>query len=133
MSDTFFLALFFAIPVFIINVAVCSTKKNNQRALEKAIARGHVVTAVLKKRSAPVFDYTSNHDGGTYYRVTYEYEYKGRKYTFKAWMHDPAYTETLYFVDNPRKAALKGALNEMNYKGIMIYGIIAAILCLLGF
>jgi len=91
-------------PFFMSSLARTKNPRRREEALNKAIAKGHVVTAILKKRYGSVDDPFSHSARGMVGLGIYEYEYKGRMYKYKLYDDYLPTTVKLYFVKNPRKA-----------------------------
>lgn len=106
-----FAAFVLVFPAYLISLGVSGSKKNNEKAVQKAISRGHVVTAVLKKQSAPKYNVPGTQSLWSS-QGTYEYEYNGKRYTYRIWAESHAPTLTLYFVSNPRRASVRKALTN---------------------
>jgi len=70
-------------PFFIVALVRAKSPRRREAALNKALSKGHVVTAILKKRHSSVSDPFSRSASGMVDLGIYEYEYKGRKYKYK--------------------------------------------------
>ena len=126
LFNSIFIACVLVFPVHIFTLIVLSSKTRRERYKQQAIARGHVVTAQLKKRS-----YRRDDIPGTQtpysYKCVYEYTYNGKKYKRVVWDEDPQVTITLYFLKNPRKASRSGDLGATKIQWFWIYGIVAGL------
>lgn len=113
MQDIFISVIFACIivfPFFIASLARAQNPRRREEALNQAIAKGHVVTAILKKRYGSVDDPFSRSARGMISLGVYEYEYKGRKYKYKLYDDYLPTTVKLYFLKNPRKAVEAAAV-----------------------
>ena len=106
--------------------------KKREAMLEEAIRSGHTANAVRIKRRA-----TRKSVPGTHEFLSsigyYEYKYKGKKYKYKYWADDPPLTLKLYWVKNPAKATVAGALNPVTTNWFRTYIIVAFVLYFLFF
>lgn len=114
-------AFAFVFPSYLITSAVRGSKRQQKKAVEKAISRGNVVTATLKKSvgtrgEVPGVQYTRNAQLGIY-----EYEHGGRKYRYKFYADKLPKTLELYFLKQPRKATVKGAMVNSNVCWPLVY------------
>ena len=126
------MAAIFVFPAYIVSCAFTGTSKRSQSAVDKAIARGHVVRAVLIKAGPPVFDVPGLTTPGPHRKGVYEYRYKGRRYKYYFWSSNPPDRLTLYFLKKPRKATVAEAMYDSEFSWMRLYLIIAAFLILLG-
>lgn len=116
------------IPIIIIRYLICYCKRN--KYLEKAKKAEHIVKG---KKIASRHKYLHNinrsdiPDDGE--KVTYEYEYKGKKYrkniiySWDVLNHEFPEEVELYFLKNPRKTATDEkelAENQVHFIGIII-------------
>lgn len=128
-----FIAFFLVFPVAMIKSAIDANPKKRkaeqERLLQLAIKRGHVVEAEFVKLQAFSFDRpdTLMQTGQV---AIYEYQFGGRKYKFRVRTDDVSPFLTLYFVSNPRKAALAGALSDSKVSWPVVYAIAVAIIYL---
>lgn len=123
------------IVVFIAYFIVHSTKdtpKKQEAAVEEAIRAGHVVTAVLIKRQATTKKIPGTHEFWSSIGY-YEYKYKGKRYKYKFWADNPPPTLKLYFIKNPAKATVAGALSPVTTNWPLVYIIVAFVLYFLVF
>lgn len=110
-------ATFFTLfPIYMIkeSIVAANPKKRQaerERLKQLAIERGHVVTANLIK----IQTFSDVNDNG-FNRLEssgiYEYFYDGKRYKYSFRDDDPELTLTLYFVNDPRKATVAGALKK---------------------
>lgn len=112
-------------PFFISSLVRARNPRRQQESLNQAIANGHVVTAILKKRYGSVDDPFSRSARGMVELGVYEYEYKGRKYKYKLYDDYLPTTVKLYFLKNPRKAVEAAALGASDTCWPLIIAIIA--------
>ena len=128
LFDCLFLAAVFVFPAYLISLAVTGTAKRKEKAVEKAIRRGHVVTAVLKKTSIPQWNVPGLTTPGPHVLGKYEYKYKGKVYKYRFWSDRPPSTLTLYFINKPQKATVKEAIYDSQVSWIKVYLIVSGIL-----
>lgn len=122
---SFFIVLF----SYLVSHAVRDTKKKRDSALEEAIRKGHTVNAVLYKRRATVKTMPGTHEFWSSIGY-YNYEYKGRKYTYKYWSDNPPATLKLYFIRKPSKATVAGALSPVTTNWALVFVIVFGIIYL---
>lgn len=123
-------ACMITLPLYIISKVRGKSPKRHRAALDRAMSRGHVVTAVLKKRYSSVRDPYSRSANGLVDMGLYEYEYKGKKYRYKLFDDCLPPTLKLYFESKPRKAVEAEALGAVERPWfLIIVGIAAAIYC----
>ena len=126
MFESLFLAFLLVFPAYIIYLSFNMTKKKNQKALDKAIERGHVVNAVLVKESVSQRWVPGANSMWTRKGV-YEYTYNGKKYKFRMWAKSHPRRRQLYFVKNPAKATVEAALYEFKINWFVVYVVVAAL------
>lgn len=119
-------------PFFIASLVRAKSPKRQEAAFNKALSKGHVVTAILKKRYGSVDDPFSRSARGRVNLGIYEYEYKGRKYKYKLYDDHLPSTVKLYFVKNPRKAVEAAALGASDTCWPLIIAVIACVIYLVG-
>lgn len=124
-----FFVVFFA---YLISHARNDNPKKREAILEEAIRSGHTVNAGLIKRRATRKAIPGTHEFWSSIGY-YEYEYKGKKYTYKYWADNPPATLKLYFVKNPAKATVAGALSPVTTNWPLTYVIVALALYFLIF
>lgn len=130
LISSIFFACIYVFPVHLIFMLISGGKKRQERAREKAISRGHVVTAYLKRTSLNIRPNFGDHRG--WVKVGwYKYEYKGKKYTYRYFAENPPESLTLYFVKNPRKAAVGAAVTDTGVNWPLVYIAVALILYLI--
>lgn len=129
-----FIAFLIVFPIGMINAAIkANPKKSKEESAELqkiAIARGHVVTAKLIKTQtfSAVNPISINNFETT---GIYEYFYNGKRYKYSFRDDHPEITLTLYFVNDPRKAAVSGALKrESKVSWPIVYLIVTAVIYL---
>ena len=122
-----FMAFVFVFPAYLIWVQVTGTQKRVKLAKEKAIARGHVVTARRYKMSSLVDD-VPGESAGPKHLGKYKYVYNGKTYKYRSWDYNPPMELTLYFIDNPRKATTAGNLVDSKINWPLIYLIVVGII-----
>jgi len=125
-------AFFVVFIAYLISHSINDNPKKKEKALEQAIRSGHTVTAVLIKRRATRKKIPGTHEFWSSIGY-YKYEYKGKKYTYKYWADDPLSTLKLYFIKNPAKAIVAGALSSVVTNWHLIYAIVAVVLYFLIF
>ena len=125
-----FMAFVFVFPAYLIWVQVTGTKELMNIAKEKAISRGHVVTAKRYKMSSLIDDAPGLYPGPKHC-AWYKYEYNGKTYKYRHWDQWPPMEITLYFIDNPRKATTPGNLNDSKIKWPLIYAIVVGFMYLI--
>ena len=133
MFETVFMSLVmaavFVFPVYLFSTIRAGLPKRNQKAVEKAIKKGHVVTAKLIKTGPMVFDDVPGvTTPGPHRQGVYEYTYKGRRYKYRFWSNNPPSQLTLYFLSKPRKATVDKALVDSETSWVRIYLIVAGLL-----
>lgn len=126
---SFFGAFVVVFPIYLISLAITTTDKRRKKAIEKAIARGHVVTAEWVKQigdDIPASEVKGIHqETGIVGLQMYRYTYKGKKYTYRMWDSSPPhYTLTLYFLKNPRKANTGGGIADSTTCWPLVYAIV---------
>ena len=100
-------------PYILLAHTINSSKKQKEKALDRALARRNVVTAALKKRhNALIGEDTALNIHRHSTLGIYEYIYKGRTYKYRFYSDDPPSTLKLYFVRNPRRATVLQALSN---------------------
>jgi len=135
MQDIFISIIFacmIVFPFFIASLARAQSTKRKEDALNEAIKRGHVVTAILKKRVSNVNDPYSRSANGMTDLGIYEYEWKGKKYKYKDYSDNLASTQKLYFLKCPRKAVPAGALASTKGNWLLRIAVIACVIYLFG-
>ena len=123
--ESLFLAALFVFPAYLISLGVTGTESRRKKALEKAISAGHVVTAVLIRKSSRHWNVPGLTTPGPHRRGTYEYEYKGKKYRYRFWSDNPPSTLKLYFIKNPGKATVAGAMYDSTISWPLVYLVVA--------
>lgn len=126
-----FYAFVLVFPTFLILSRKNKSKKRQKALLDKAIAKGNVVTANLIEKSSLLKDVPGI--PGYTYRLVYEYKYKGKKYKYLYWSLTPTQTLTLYFLNNPRKANVRGGINSEKINWPVVFIIVSAIIYFLLF
>lgn len=129
--ESLFMAAVFVFPAYIISTAFTGSEKRSRAAVDKAIARGHVVRAVLTKAGPPCFDVHGMTTPGPHRRGVYEYTYKGKRYKYYFWANNPPSTLTLYFLKKPRKATVEKAMFDSEFSWMRMYIIVAVVFILL--
>lgn len=119
-------------PFFIVSLARAKSPKRCEAALNKALSKGHVVTAVLKKRRGSVSDPYSRSRRGRVGMGIYEYTYKGRNYKYKLYDDSLPSTVKLYFTKSPRKAVQAAALGRSDICWPLIIAVIACVIYMCG-
>lgn len=119
-------------PFFIVSLVRAKSPRRREAALNKALSKGHVVTAVLKKRHSSVSDPFSRSASGMVDLGIYEYEYKGRKYKYKLYDGHLPSTVKLYFTKSPRKAVEAAALGRSDTCWPLIIAVIACVIYIFG-
>lgn len=104
--------------------------KKRQKLLEKAVSRGHVVTAQLKKTN-----WSHPESDGPLERqsvAVYEYQYQGRTYHYRQRGSGqfPG-SVTLYFDQNPARAYTADRISDASFRWPLVYLICFAALLLL--
>jgi hypothetical protein len=121
---------FIVFIVYILTRRANDSPKKQEEAKKKAIERGHVVTATLKKTLIPeagdTRDYLSQIETGVY-----EYEYKGKKYKCRIPMDNPPYKMELYFLKNPRKASPEYNMDLSEFNWVLFAIIVFCIIWIL--
>lgn len=125
-------AFFVVFIAYLISHSKNVTKKKKEAAVEEAIRAGHTVNAVLTKRRATRKKIPGTHEFWSSIGY-YKYEYNGKSYTYKYWADNPPSTLKLYFVKNPAKATVAGALSPVTANWPLIYAIVTAVLYFLIF
>ena len=100
--------------------------KKREAAVEDAIRSGRTVTASLIKSRATTMSVPGTHEHWSSIGY-YEYEYKGKKYKYKYWADNPPATLKLYFVKNPAKATVAGALSPVTTNWPLMYVVLTLI------
>lgn len=118
-------------PFYIISLVRSKSPSRKEKLLNQAIKKGHVVTAILKKRHSSVDDPYSRSASGMVDLGVYEYTYKGKKYKYKLYDSNLPSTLKLYFLKNPRKAEEEAGLGSSNTCWPLIIGVIACIIYLI--
>lgn len=119
-------ACFVVFIAYFISHTKKDTPKKRDAAVEDAIRSGRVVTAVLKKRRATTMSIPGTHEHWSSIGY-YEYEYKGKSYKYKYWADNPPATLKLYFIKNPAKATVAGALSPVDTNWPLVYIIVTAV------
>lgn len=122
---SFFAACVIVFPTYLITSAVKGTDRQQDKVVEKAISQGHVVTAVLRKCAGSRGEVPGMQSTRFARLGIYDYEYGGKRYQYKYYSENPPKTLTLYFLKNPKKAAVKGALTNTNVCWPLIYAAVA--------
>lgn len=127
--ENFLFALIILFPFYIFTVYRDASGKRQKSMVESAIQKGNVVKAIKIKQGA------YNSEGPDYmrgkYRAVYEYRVKGKKYKFILWDSTPPLELTLYYLKNPRKATLSGAMSsEKTNWPLMVLIVTALLYCL---
>ena len=110
-----FIAFLIVFPITMITIGIRQNPKKRRAEAEMlkklAIERGHVVTA--NRIKIKTFSAVSTKNSTNHYTTSgiYEYFYNGKRYIYKFHDDSPAMEMTLYFVSDPRKAAVAGALS----------------------
>lgn len=120
-----FLAFVVVMPCYWVSLYRNTAKKSQERMLATAIERGHVVEASLIKQSTLLSDVPGI--VGYTYRLVYTYNYNGKKYKYLYWSITPPETLTLYFVKDPRKATVPGAMSPEKTNWVLVYLILSAV------
>lgn len=110
-------------PWYIISSTIDRLPKHQEKARLKAIEKGHVVTATLVKYYGRDRDNPSQQA-----QCKYKYEFDGKTYSYTAYSDYPPETIKLYFVKNPRKAAVGNAINVSEKPWFLRFIIISAII-----
>lgn len=126
LFNSFMGACFVVFIAYFIAHATKDTRKKREAALEDAIRSGRTVTAVLKKRRATRKRIPGTHEFWSSIGY-YEYEYKGKTYKYKYWADNPPSTLKLYFIKNPAKATVAGALSPVVTNWPLVYVIVTAV------
>lgn len=135
MQDVFISIIFACMvvfPFFIGSLVRAKSPKKRETALNQALAKGHVVTAILKKRHSSVRDPFSRSASGKVDLGIYEYEYKGRKYRYKLYDGQLPATVKLYFVKSPQKASEAAALGRSDTCWPLVIAVIASVIYAIG-
>lgn len=122
------MAAVFVFPVYLFSSIRAGLTKRNQKAVEKAIKKGHVVTAKLIQTGRARLNVPGLTTPGPHRQGVYEYTYKGRRYKYRFWSNHPPSQLTLYFLSKPRKATVDKALIDSETSWIRIYLIVAGLL-----
>ncbi len=120
-------AYFYVFIAYLISHAINDTPKKREAALENAIKAGRTVRAVLVKRRATRRKIPGTHEFWSSIGY-YKYEYKGKSYKYKYWADNPPSTLKLYFVKNPAKATVAGALSPVVINWPLVFIIVAVVL-----
>ena len=126
--ESLFMAAVFVFPVYLFSSTIAGLPNRNKKAVDKAIEKGHVVTAKLIKTGPILFDVPGQTTRGPYQEGVYEYTYKRRRYKYRFISDSPPSQLTLYFLSNPRKATVGKALIDSETNWIRIYLIVAGLL-----
>lgn len=113
-----FFSIVIFLPFYFIMDSISSSKKRQEAAFRKTIARGQsvtAVTAVLKKRRAPQRDVPGAMSGQVCL-CKYEYMFQGKTYRYRRWSEDSPATLRLYFVRDPRRVAESQAKAVAGFK-----------------
>lgn len=102
------------------------TPKKREAAVEAAIRSGRTVTAVLKKTRATTLSIPGTHEHWSSMGY-YEYVYKGKTYKYKYWADNPPATLKLYFIKNPAKATVAGALSPVVTNWPLVFAIVTMV------
>lgn len=125
-------AFFVVFIAYMISHAKNDTKKKREMALEEAIRAGRTANAVLVKRRATRKKIPGTHEFWSSIGY-YKYECKGKSYTYKYWADNPPATLKLYYIKNPAKATVAGALSPVTTNWPLVFIIVAAVLYFLIF
>lgn len=130
---SFFGAFAIVFPCYLITAAVRGSKRQQEKAVETAISRGHAVTATLKKcvgarGEVPGVQSTQNAQLGIY-----EYEYGNRTYRYKFYAEELPKTLELYFLKRPKKATVKGALVNSTVCWPLVFAVVTLLVYWLAF
>lgn len=118
-----FAACVIVFPIYLICTGIANSKKRQEKAVEKAIKEGHVVQAVLVKRSTNV-ERVPGVESKFVALGVYKFTYKGKKYIYRCWTNSPPQTLKLYFIKNPRKARRKNELVDSKVSWPVIFTIV---------
>ena len=120
-----FAAAVIVFPWFIVSKTFERLPKKQEKAKEKAIKLGHVVTASFVRSFGK-----SREDGSRESQCEYQYYCKGKKYKYTLFTDFPPREIDLYYIRNPRKAEVAGAINVSEKPWLLRYVIVAAIIIL---
>lgn len=109
-------------PWYILSSTIDRLPKRQERAKQKAIEKGHVVTATLVKQYGRDWNNPSLQS-----QCKYKYEYDGKTYSYTAYSDYPPDTLELYFIRTPRKAAVGNAINASEKPWLLRFIIVLAI------
>ena len=113
-------------------------KEKQEKAKQKAIAKGHVVEAKYKKTRFAALREDSDSAAGMN-TLIFTYSYKGIRYTY--WIHEDitdnllntlGYNPTLYFLYYPWRAATEGHIDTSRMSWPIMWIILAIIIFLIG-
>lgn len=122
-----FVAAIIVFPWFIISKNIEAQPKRQQEAKKKAIQLGHVVTAEF------VRSYSSDReeDRGLGRQCEYRYFCDGKTYKYIIFTDVPPRTLPLYYLKNPRKAAMGDSIEIFEKHWFLRFILVAAILILI--
>lgn len=121
-----FAAAAIVFPCFIISKTFERLPKRQDKAKEEAIKKGNVVEATLER--------TYWRNGGTEKdqhrenQCDYVYEVNGKQYKYTIYNNNPPSVLRLYYLKNPRKAAVQGAIDVSGKPWLLRFAIVAAII-----
>lgn len=126
-----FVAFMIVFPIRMISHARSNNPKKSKAEADRlkklAIQRGHVVTAELVGWENDRVDrlYSASRCDRL---AVYKYTYQGKTYKFRYRDDNPDLELTLYFLKNPRKATVAGALQEKKVPWVLIYLVLTVLL-----
>lgn len=123
----YFMYLFAAVaivfPWYIISTKLNLLPKRQEEARQKAMERGHVVTATFVRSYGRDVDNPNLPS-----QCLYRYTCNGKSYKYTVFTDDPPRELTLYYMRNPRKAAEGDAINASEKPWFLRFLIVAAII-----
>lgn len=122
-----FVAAIIVFPWYIISKNIERLPKHQQKAKEKAIQMGHVVTAEFVRS----FSNDREEDRGLGRQCEYHYICNGKKYKYIIFTDNPPRTLKLYYLKSPKKAAMGDSIETSEKHWILRFIIVAAILIII--
>lgn len=131
----YFISLFatgvIVFPIYIIRAQMTANSRHQEKLYQKAVSRGHVATAILKRAYTPSLEdpksYLDTQQLGKYY-----FEYGGKKYNIRlSFYGDPPYEVQVYWLRNPKRAGTRGGIEDLLWPWLVAYLIVFFIVLLI--
>lgn len=119
----FFVAAVIVFPWYIISKTIELLPGRQEKAMQKIIEKGHIVTAIFVK------SYGRDSDNPFLpSQCLYKYTCNGKTYKYTTFDDDPPRELKLYYMHNPRKASTSNAINVSEKHWFLRFLIISLII-----